>query len=611
MKPSGRRQLERTRPRPVARTEGKRAWNRLLGPRLDTERPFWFSPVARTYCPLLHAPNFELFNVESMNRNWHRRISTKHLKLISNALSHCDMRLVQYTAGSENFGDSIQSLVGAYLLALLTCSEFQIVWPDLPMYFSSPPMYTTRSQGYLRYDNRPTVTWTGQSLNVFFNTTVRKVRVEKVSHNQFAALFAHSSFASGARAYGLDTLTWEAAFSLLAHTLLRPDLHLFSLVKSAGIDSHSKLIGVELGANVSLELIKKKYPSATIYEARKSNNFKENAVSWAILCSADVVYSVSAFGRTAAWYGKAIHSPNESISADLPIWNDSAESVSMIHDAPATLDSFRRNSDPQETRNTVIGFMSPVRNNEKHMRRSLEIAFKLLDGFDSKSRLFIYESDSSDETRALLDAETDARLIVIHGESQLSREPLRTNRIAIARRELWQTLQNTLPNVDFAVMADLDDRFGANILNTFDFFFRTGNKNWNVQFANQHIVYYDIWALELGYGTKGRDSWHQVWLAVKNGQEQKMAEQSFLDPYYHAIPNNLPTNGGLLRVESAFGGLGIYQPERAFACWRAIRGASLDGMEECEHSHFHKCIRDEKHGGIYINTNVYNDDEQA
>lgn len=213
--------------------------------------------------------------------------------------------------------------------------------------------------------------------------------------------------------------------------------------------------------------------------------------------------------------------------------------------------------------------------------------------------VLVVESDSSDSTLLELDAlkaEYDNFNYISLG--RLSAEIVsRTERIAYCRNQVIAALQNNAiyADIDFVMLADLDGLNGLLSPNKIAQCWNV-NEDWDAIFANQEDRYYDIYALR-----------HPDW-----SPSDCSAQQLRLDPvlgrslaHHLAVRSKqiyLPKKLGLIEVDSAFGGLGIYKKE-AFLSGTYI--GSEGGRDICEHVPFHRLLK-KKGYRLFINAALTN-----
>jgi hypothetical protein len=114
------------------------------------------------------------------------------------------------------------------------------------------------------------------------------------------------------------------------------------------------------------------------------------------------------------------------------------------------------------------------------------------------------------------------------------------------------------------------------------------NLNWDALFANQSNTYYDLWALRT----------YDEWLQFDCWEAHDLPFSKFqINDKFRNIPNNK-----IIKVISAFGGLGIYKLSKLRDCfyygWKNNRSS-------CEHVHLNKQLT--KQGGqLFIDGSLIN-----
>ena len=219
-----------------------------------------------------------------------------------------------------------------------------------------------------------------------------------------------------------------------------------------------------------------------------------------------------------------------------------------------------------------------------------------------KVHILVVESDSSDNTLS----ELDSLKLDHHNFNYISFGKLsgiiksRTERIAHCRNWVIKSLQEnpSYADVDFVMLADLD---GLNNLLTPRKISHCWDvkENWDGIFANQADHYYDIYALR-----------HSDWSPVDCGAQQLRMEPIFGRSLAHHLAVSskqicLSENLGLIEVESAFGGFGIYK-KAAFLSGSYV--GSESSVDICEHVPFHRSLR-ERGYKLYINPALINCDQ--
>ena len=176
--------------------------------------------------------------------------------------------------------------------------------------------------------------------------------------------------------------------------------------------------------------------------------------------------------------------------------------------------------------------------------------------------------------------------------------PMRTARLAYVRNCIIKEVQTNpqYAKIDFIAMADLD---GINRHISADAITQCWDvtENWDVITANQANTYYDVWTL------RHRD-WSPVDCMVQMHKlEPILGESAAQNLAVQAKQVHLSTNQGMIEVDSAFGGLGIYR-RAAFLAGR-YSGVNTAEQEESDHIAFHADLRKQGYR-IYINSALIN-----
>jgi hypothetical protein len=220
-------------------------------------------------------------------------------------------------------------------------------------------------------------------------------------------------------------------------------------------------------------------------------------------------------------------------------------------------------------------------------------------GFARDVRWLIVESDSSDDTPAILAAmqNTIPNFRAISLGRLRGDIPVRTERIAHCRNRYLEEVKGaSYSDVDYVVVSDLD---GMNRLLT-----RGGvmsaftRSDWDVCCANQRGPYYDILALRHPTWSPG-DCLDQL----RRLKAQGVGEEAALRIAIYSKMIRIPTSRDWIEVDSAFGGLAIYR--KAILIGASYSGVDAIGASVCEHVALHASIR-ERHGRIFINPALIN-----
>ena len=259
--------------------------------------------------------------------------------------------------------------------------------------------------------------------------------------------------------------------------------------------------------------------------------------------------------------------------------------------------SFLTNRKPIE-KSTVL-LAGPVRNVGAIIEQEALLLRDCLSSFKEVHTLII-ESDSEDATVAVLEklkhTEQNFDFVSLGKLSNTLRK--RTERIARARNEVIQQVRSNpkYSTVDYIVMADMD---GMNPLLTSQKINQCWmvDEDWDVITANQVEAYYDVWTLR-------QADWCDVdcW-AQKDRLQGLIGEPAAINLAITARQSALSPSLGMIEVDSAFGGLGIYKRNAFLAGQYA--GLDAKGNEVSDHVPFHKQLR-EQNFHIYINSALIN-----
>ena len=235
--------------------------------------------------------------------------------------------------------------------------------------------------------------------------------------------------------------------------------------------------------------------------------------------------------------------------------------------------------------NKSATFCICVRDCEKYMKNSLTKLDNVCNLFRESSVVF-YENASKDNSRQLLNDYCNGKpdKVLIYEDYDINQYP-RTVRLARGRNiclEIAKQIGNEIYIVlDFDnVISDLDHtKVESSLMN---------NLNWDALFANQSKNYYDFWAL------RTYDQWLQFdWMDAID----LPLSIFLLNDKQRNIPNNQ-----IIKVISAFGGLGIYKLSKLRDCfyygWK-------NNEESCEHVHLNKQLTN-LGGQLFIDGNLIN-----
>jgi glycosyltransferase involved in cell wall biosynthesis len=251
--------------------------------------------------------------------------------------------------------------------------------------------------------------------------------------------------------------------------------------------------------------------------------------------------------------------------------------------------------------NSAIYLPSVLNNIENISRIASEVAF-----------VFV-ENDSIDNTKQILSdwgsKRSDFYLINLDG---LNVVPIRTIRLERARNAYIETIKfhEKLHKFDFLIILDMDDKAVCPIdLQEFlsAICFLENFKERAAVFANQRGTYDDMWALRHSAQCP-TDAWEEVldYIIKHKCSDEVAFNQTFSRRIFHIKESSEP-----VKVESAFGGLGIYKMDYVLKNKNPYLGSKtkiipLDSgglayaqWQLCEHVNFHAGIKNQG-GDMYI-----------
>jgi hypothetical protein len=240
-----------------------------------------------------------------------------------------------------------------------------------------------------------------------------------------------------------------------------------------------------------------------------------------------------------------------------------------------------------------------VRNASKSIIGEVSIINAAFSSFKSVQWLVI-ESDSSDDTVAELQniKSQNKNFDFLALGNLAGMYAKRTERLAYCRNIYLREIRENpkYSDVNFVAVVDLD---GVNNLLTAGAVNSCWDRNdWAVCAANQLGPYYDIWALRHPIWCPN-DCWEQCRFLEYFGLSHDSAKQASVYSRQIVIPPEV----GWIEVDSAFGGLAIY--DRLFLESGQYCGLSPYGDEICDHPSLHQEIRN-KGGKIFINPKLIN-----
>jgi hypothetical protein len=247
--------------------------------------------------------------------------------------------------------------------------------------------------------------------------------------------------------------------------------------------------------------------------------------------------------------------------------------------------------------NSKILFATTTRNPSKKFIKSIKKMYKIGKKF-SQFKILIIESDSSQKYHSYLNSflgNNNIEIIKLGNlKSQIKYGDLRTARIAFARNTYLRYLKKhkKYQTYDYLIAFDSD---GISNLISYNKICEAISikKDWSAQFPNQLIFYYDIYALR---------SKNWVEENYKITRDRYLSEGfSPKDAIVKSLSNkiiHINKNRGLIPVQSAFGGFGIYKVSRI---GNSEYIGTNNGSSKCEHVSFNKEINKNYPDTLFIN----------
>ena len=265
-----------------------------------------------------------------------------------------------------------------------------------------------------------------------------------------------------------------------------------------------------------------------------------------------------------------------------------------------------------------IIFTGAVQNAENYLPAVIMNIENLTKLFSEAAYIFI-ENDSTDNTKKILkdwgSSKSNFHLISFDG---LKAIPVRTVRLEMIRNAYIETIRHyaRLRDFDYLVVLDMDD-VGMYLIDIQDVSsaieFLNASPTRAAVFANQRGTYYDMWALRLPSQCPG-DIWEDVLdYVIKYKCSDDIAYAETFAKRVFSIEESL----GPIKVDSAFGGFGIYKMEYVLNNPNPYLGSKTkivplgDGTpcyarwQVSEHVHFHAGITSQG-GEMYIYPKLIN-----
>jgi len=252
-----------------------------------------------------------------------------------------------------------------------------------------------------------------------------------------------------------------------------------------------------------------------------------------------------------------------------------------------------RESIIQALKRKKIAFSICAKDCANELRVTLARLFEL-GKFFSDFRVFLAENDSQDGTKELLlslGSYLADRLKVSSFDGIGDLIPSRTARLSSLRNALQREILKSDYEPDYLMIVDADGLIDSvfsldGVFSCFEY-----EQAWDGVFPVGDTHYYDIYALR--HNDLGSDDYINKIFSMDN--VLPMEYRSFLAATIRTLP--LKNLDGWLKVDSAFGGIGLYKWQTVKDC---VYSGLNDGTEICEHVPYNRSICSSG-GFLYIN----------
>lgn len=248
---------------------------------------------------------------------------------------------------------------------------------------------------------------------------------------------------------------------------------------------------------------------------------------------------------------------------------------------------------PTDSEIAIIGAARDVAGFLPKLIEVFQASFK---GFKRVS-YFIVENNSIDSTKKVLIhlQSVTSNFYAYSLPTNLNGIKYKTERIAIARNFAINEVNKITPDVDYVVVADLDAINLGLTREAIESCWQ--HDDWSALFANQPDGYYDIYALR-----------HKIWcprdyLLDYESLNKQFNEKIALELSLKCKRIKINRSSSLVQVDSAFGGLGVYQAQDILN--EVYIGLDGKGNPICEHLSINLGIVG-KGGKIFINPALTN-----
>ena len=259
-----------------------------------------------------------------------------------------------------------------------------------------------------------------------------------------------------------------------------------------------------------------------------------------------------------------------------------------------------------------ITIVATARNIESYLENTRKKLEMVSSQFTS-SNIIIYENDSTDKTRDILQQWHNEGFIRLISERNIDlktpreknapsgitmthplKRHIRTKILAMGRNKLHREAMKN--RFDYLMVIDLDNVIEGLTKESLLSCFRL-KEDWGMVGANQTGNYYDLWALR----TNKDDDWlpFDCWECMDKEYPNHI-RQPFRDASKCLKTRHIPASSRPINVQSCFGGTAIYKRK-----YLDLKNCYYDGRNTCEHVSFNLGVI--RNGGkVYINPSFIN-----
>lgn len=235
------------------------------------------------------------------------------------------------------------------------------------------------------------------------------------------------------------------------------------------------------------------------------------------------------------------------------------------------------------------------------------------------SAIVIAEDNSIDDTKSILAtyASSHANVHILTLDKEVAAYNERAAKLAFLRNSVMSFIHThgVYSSFDYILLVDMDGLLDKFDPTTLEQAFDPVLPKWDALFANADGRYYDIWALRSDEIGPAYDCWDMYrHLMIQHGLPSNYAQEFCVTRFQKQIDPSRP----LIRVQSAFGGMGLYRLAATVGCKysgvptycscekHGIRIIPHIGCKYnvCEHVSFHDDMRRLHGADLYIHPGI-------